>query len=41
MTDPVVETDAVEEHVGGPSAEPAGEDLAVEFPIDVKPSPRA
>jgi hypothetical protein len=38
MADPVVQTDAVEEHVGGPSAEPPGEDLAVEFPIGVKSS---
>ena len=29
MTDPVVEADAVEQHVGGLVGEPAGEDLAV------------
>ncbi len=29
MTDPVVETDAVEQNVGGPPAEAAGEHLAV------------
>lgn len=29
MTDPVVEADAIEQHVGGLVGEPAGEDLAV------------